>query len=178
MRLVSFYFIIIFSLIASNFCSNPIQKKLKELQKCKATLKYSKIIQAKMLLFPPVPKIFFKAGVDISNNNEVEVAIDKFDFTVYLNNPEEGKKLPLAYVTSPESYKIPPLTAQTIEIDLETLFEKSKGENVLEIASTVMKKGLTTGELELLIEGTIEFSTSLGNFNIPFSQITKSKIKF
>lgn len=165
-------------LISVNFCSNPIQKKVKELQKCKANLKYAKVTHARMLLFPPVPKIYFKAGVDITNNNDVEVLIDKFDFTVYLNHFEENKKIPLANVVSPNSHKISPRSTETIEIDLETIFEKSKESNVMEIAAIVLKKGLTSGELDILIEGTIEFSTSLGNFHIPFSQMTKSKIKF
>ncbi len=178
MKRIPVYTIIILSVFTLGYCNNPIQQKVKELQKCKATLKYTKITQARMLLFPPVPKIYFKAGVNVENTNDVEVVIDKFDFTVYLNNQEEKKKFPLASVVSPDSHKIPPHSTETIEIDLETVFEKSKENNIMEIAATILKKGMTSGELDILLEGTIEFSTSLGNFNIPFSQMTKSKIKF
>jgi hypothetical protein len=163
LSIVSFFFILLFF-----GCSNPIERKKEALKNCKVTLKEVSITKTKMLLKPPVPKVFFTIKVEVENTNDIPVTIERFSFDVFKEDKKE--KLSLAKVHSSEEILIPKKDKVDIELDLQTEFEKNKDANPLYVLKEFLMVLLIQKEVELLFEGNIEFDTIFGKMSLPIQE--------
>lgn len=169
------------------YCSNPIEKKKKELQNCIVTVAELEITNFRMFIVPPVPKIYFKTGIRIENTNDVPVTIDRFAFKIALlgvksesKDAKETEQEPsyIAEVINEKPYTIPPLTTEIIYVNMQTIFEENPDRRVIKFFSEILRGVVTGKELEFLLDGTIEFDTVLGAMNIPVKEKIKTKLKF
>ncbi|MBP7282765.1 MAG: hypothetical protein KBA66_14375 [Leptospiraceae bacterium] len=171
LKLASFICILLFI-----HCTNPIEKKRRELQNCKITVESLKVKNFRMFLIPPVPKIYFTANIQIENTNEVPVTIEKFSFKV--STVEGGNENTyLAEVENKSEYTIPALTTEIIQADMQTLFEENVNKKLMIFFADLMKAALGGGEMEFILEGTIEFNTVLGKMNIPLKEKVKTSLR-
>ena len=167
--------LISFILSALSGCYDSIKEKSKALQNCKAELKHVSIVSVKMISFPPIPKIIFKAGVEVNNRNPTPVTIERFEFDVTV--PVASGETRVAFVHSEKAETIPANTKQIMEVDMETKFESNPNRDLKELALTLLSQMATSKEIQYTLSGWIEVDTSLGKINIPFKHTTKSKVK-
>ncbi|MCE9501333.1 MAG: LEA type 2 family protein [Leptospira sp.] len=156
-------------------CIDTIKQKSKELQNCKAEIKYVRIVDSKMISFPPIPKIFFRAGVEVDNRNETPVTIERFEFDVSIKG--SSGDVQIAFVKSEKTETIPRSTKQIIEVDMETKFESNSNRDLKEIMISILTQFATQNEIQYTLSGWLEVDTYLGKINIPFRQTAKSKVK-
>jgi hypothetical protein len=168
----SFFFLIIF-IVA---CANPIDKKKKQLENCKVTLDSVKIQKYQLLIIPPVPKIYFKANLNVENLNEEEVTIQKFDFKM-LTNYKGKDNTTLATAKSTDEYLIQPYAIQKIELDLVTTLEDNSDKQVFGFVGDIIGSLLGNKEMEFLLQGNVHFETMFGKISIPFNQVFKTKVR-
>ncbi|MCP5498630.1 MAG: LEA type 2 family protein [Leptospiraceae bacterium] len=162
-------FILIFWIFIMSFCSNPIEKKMQELKKCEITLQDIRVVNYKILLIPPVPKIKFKADVEVYNTNEIPVTIERFQFQI-LKKSKKKDEIMLANVVSAEETLIPALERKLITLDLETALEENKKSDIVFFIKEFLKSWLVDREIELIFDGSVEFNTILGKMNIPIRE--------
>lgn len=171
LKLASFICVLLFT-----NCTNPIEKKRKELENCKITVESLQVKNFRMFLIPPVPKIYFTANIQIENTNEVPVTIEKFSFKV--STVEGGNENTyLAEVENKSEHTIPALTTEIIQADMQTLFEENVNKKLVIFFADLMKAALGGGEMEFILEGTIEFNTVLGKMNIPIKEKIKTSLR-
>jgi hypothetical protein len=168
------FFVIIFQ--CSN-CTNPIEKKKKELENCKVSIISADIVKFNFLFFPPVPKIHFKVNLEILNTNDVEVSIEKFSFKVYKKFPEKTNPLQIATIGSKEEIVIQALSKKELELDLITTFEESEDKDIFKSVLLLGKSALQNEDIEFELDGIIEYNTIAGKFNIPYSSKFKTKVR-
>lgn len=63
------------------YSCSALKDNYKALQKCKFQVLSLETLKAELISFPPVPKIVFLAKVEITNPNETEVTLHKFDLS-------------------------------------------------------------------------------------------------
>lgn len=157
-------------------CTNPIEKKRKELENCKITVDSLEIKNFRMFIVPPVPKLYFTANIQIENTNEVPVTIEKFSFKV--STVESGNENTyIAEVTSSNEHTIPALTSEIIQADMQTLFEENVNKKLVIVFADLIKLALGGGEIEFMLEGTVEFNTVLGKMNVPIREKVKTRLR-
>lgn len=171
LKLSLFIVVLVFST-----CTNPIEKKRKELENCKITVESLKIKNVRMFIVPPVPKLYFNANIQIENTNDVPVTIEKFSFKV--STIEGGNENTyLAEVTNTNQRVIPPLTTEIVEAEMQTLFEENVNKKLVIFFADLIKSALGGGEMEFIIEGTVEFDTILGKMNVPIKEKVKTSLR-
>jgi hypothetical protein len=171
-----FLFILTCSLLLLFSCSNPIEKKQKELSNCKVTVRDIEIKKILIVPIPPVPKIFFKVSLEVYNTNDVPVTIEKFHFKI-ATFQKEDKPIYIAEATNGEEYKFEPLEVKEIPLEMETIFEENLDSRILVFLLEMAKGALRGGEIELLFEGTVEFNTLFGKISVPVKEKMKTKVK-
>ncbi|MCB1191200.1 MAG: hypothetical protein KDK90_12220 [Leptospiraceae bacterium] len=160
--------IILLSLLSFSHC-NPFQKKIDALKKCEVNLKTLEVTKFRMMLLPPVPKMEFLANLEVINTNDIEVTIEKFDFNVS-EISSTNELLKLAYTKSEIKHKLKPHETKIIPVTLITVLEQNKENGFVKLLKELVKSMLNKGEMNLLLEGKIEFDTILGNFNVPIKE--------
>lgn len=175
MKLKLFLMILIAFIIFTN-CTNPIEKKRKELENCKIKVDSLEIKNFRMFIVPPVPKLYFKANIQIENTNDVPVTIEKFYFKV-LTVEGGNENSYLAEVTNASEHVIAPFSTDMIQADMQTLFEENVNKKLVIFFADLLKAALSGGELEFIIEGTVEFDTILGKMNIPLKEKVKTSLR-
>ena len=83
----------------------------------------------------------------------------------------------LAEVENKSEYTIPALTTEIIQADMQTLFEENVNKKLMIFFADLMKAALGGGEMEFILEGTIEFNTVLGKMNIPLKEKVKTSLR-
>lgn len=156
-------------------CVNPIEKKKQEFKNLKITLSKVVIKKYNIMLLPPVPKVYFDVLLNVENENQEEVTIEKIYFKIY-NSPEKDNIL-IANARTNEEYKIKPKEKKELLISMVTNFEENKEEKVLNFVGRLIKALLNNDELEFYLDGFVEYNTFLGKINIPVSQIFKTKVR-
>lgn len=156
------------TLISLYSCSS-LQENYKALQKCKFQVLSLETQKAEWLSFPPVPKIVFLAKIEIENPNGTEVTLYKFDLSFIVPDNFE-KEFLLAKIQSEEKIIIPALQKKTVDLQVETLFEKKMDRNLLQIVLGILQAGLAGKELEFKIQGNFEYDTILGSVRIPVNE--------
>ncbi|MEM7182515.1 MAG: LEA type 2 family protein [Spirochaetota bacterium] len=170
------YILLIFFVFSYQSCSNPIEKRLEALKKCKVHIVSLRVSNFKLLL-PPVPKVYFKAKVSIENTNEIPVTLEKFDFTILQKLGGLRKNISLANVLYKESVIIPPLQSKTIPLELVTKFEDNRKPALADFLKNLLKAYLTGEELTFVLDGNADFTTSLGTLTIPVTSEKKLKLR-
>lgn len=165
-----------FSLIFVASCSNPIEKKAQELKNCKVSVNEIEIKSIQLMLLPPVPKIYFIAHLDVLNTNEIPVTIEKFSFQISMLNKEK-QLISIAHAMNNSEYRIEPEEVRTISVDMETTFENNIDSRIIFFLMESARGILNGGEIELTLEGQVEFNTILGRINVPVNQSIKTKLK-
>ena len=129
-----------------------------------------------MFIVPPVPKLYFTANIQIENTNDVPVTIEKFSFKV--STVESGNENTyIAEVTSSNEHTIPALTSEIIQADMQTLFEENVNKKLVIVFADLIKLALGGGEIEFMLEGTVEFNTVLGKMNVPIKEKVKTRLR-
>lgn len=173
MKLKLSLFVFLFLFIS---CTNPVDKKRRELENCKITVDSLEIKNVRMFIVPPVPKLYFKANIQIENTNEVPVTIEKFSFKI--STVESGNENAyLAEVSNTSEKEIPALTTQIIQADMQTLFEENVNKKLVIFFADLIKAVLAGGEMEFILEGSVEFNTILGKMNIPIKEKVKTSLR-
>ena len=169
----SIFVILLFFLL---HCTNPIEKKRKELENCKITVDSLEIKNFRMFLIPPVPKLYFTANIQIENTNEVPVTIEKFAFKV--STVEGGNEATyIAEVEHKSEHTIAARSTEIIQADIQTLFEENVNKKLVIFFADLVKAALGGGEMEFILEGSIEFNTILGKMNIPIREKVKTRMR-
>ncbi len=164
------------SILLFSTCTNPIEKKRKELENCKITVDSLEIKNFRMFIVPPVPKLYFKANIQIENTNEVPVTIEKFSFKI--STVDGGNENAyLAEVENKSEHTIPALTTEIIQADMQTLFEENVNKKLVVFFADLIKAALSGGEMEFVLEGTVEFNTVLGKMNVPIKEKVKTRLR-
>ncbi|WP_425269768.1 LEA type 2 family protein [Leptospira yasudae] len=149
-------------------CS-ALKDNYKALQKCRFQVLSMETQRAELISFPPVPKIIFLAKVEIENPNETDVTLHKFDLSFSVPDQTE-KESELARILSNEKFVIPALQKKTVDLQVETLFEKKMDRDLLQIALGILRAGLSGKELDISIRGSFEYETMFGPVQIPVNE--------
>jgi hypothetical protein len=171
------YFILLFPLLIFISCSNPIEKKQKELQNCKITVVSTEIKKFNFLLLPPVPKIQFNITLQIENTNDVEVTIEKFNFKILTKISETTDPMQIAIVDNKDEIVLPPLSKKDITLELLTTLEENPDRDVLRLVLFLGKQAMQQEKIDFILDGTIEYSSFLGKINIPYSTSFKTRLR-
>ncbi len=158
-------------------CSNPIQKKQKELQNCKISVASTEIKKFNFLLFPPVPKIQFNITLLIENTNDVEVTIEKFTFKILTKISENTEPMQIAIIDNKEEIILPPLSKQELTLDLVTILEENPEKDVLRLVLYLGKQAMQQENVPFILDGSIEYSSFIGKMNIPFTTTFKTRLR-
>lgn len=86
-------------------CS-ALKDNYKALQKCSFRVLSLETLKAELISFPPVPKIVFLAKVEITNPNETEVILHKFDLSFFILDDAEKESV-FARVQSEDKITVP-----------------------------------------------------------------------
>ncbi|EMF92546.1 LEA type 2 family protein [Leptospira santarosai] len=151
------------------YSCSALKDNYKALQKCKFQVLSLETLKAELISFPPVPKIVFLAKVEITNPNETEVTLHKFDLSFFVLDDAEKESV-LARVQSEEKIAVPALQKKTVDLQVETLFEKKMDRNLLQIALGILQAGLSGKELNFSIRGNFEYETIFGSVQIPVNE--------
>ncbi|EMO58149.1 late embryogenesis abundant protein [Leptospira santarosai str. CBC1416] len=151
------------------YSCSALKDNYKALQKCKFQVLSLETLKAELISFPPVPKIVFLAKVEITNPNETEVTLHKFDLSFFVLDDAEKESV-LARVQSEEKIAVPALQKKTVDLQVETLFEKKMDRNLLQIALGILQAGLSGKELNFSIRGSFEYETIFGSVQIPVNE--------
>jgi hypothetical protein len=163
-------------LFSLSYCSNPIEKKKKELKNLKIKLSEVHIKKYNMILLPPLPKIHFEVMLDVENGNEDTITIEKFNFKI-LTNYEKKENMILGIAKSPEEYELLPKEKRVISVSVVTSLEDNPDKKVYEFVGEILKSLLLNKEMEFLLEGSVEYNTFLGKINIPISEVFKTRAR-
>lgn len=170
-------YIILFTILCfTALCTNPIEKKKKQLENCKITLDSVKIAKYRMLLIPPVPKIYFKAKVNVENANTETVTLQKFDFKVMTNRKSQNNST-IAEVQSTEEHELQAGEIKALELNLVTMLEETADEEIVGLVIKIFKSLIMNEELEFLLKGNVHFDTAVGKLSIPVEQVFKTKAR-
>ncbi len=169
--------LIILIIIQCFNCTNPIERKRKELENCKVSIISADIIKFNFLFFPPVPKIHFKVTLEIENTNDIEVSIEKFYFKVYKKFPEKLNPLQIAILESKEEIIIKSKSKKDLELDLITTFEESEDKDIFKSVLLLGRSAMQNEDIEFDLDGIIEYNTIAGKINIPYSSKFKTKVR-
>ena len=169
-----FPYILIFCLFFT--CTNPIEKKRKELENCKLTVNATEIIRFQFILFPPVPKIHFKLFLDIENTNDDEVTIQKFNFNVLKEFQDKKFPLQVARISSSDEIIIPAKSKRELVLELITILEENQDKDLMKFALSLGNAAFNHQEIEFTLDGMIEFKTLVGIINIPYKNNFKTKL--
>jgi hypothetical protein len=167
----------LFLIILFFSCSNPIQKKQKELQNCKISVVSTEIKKFNFLLLPPVPKIQFNITLLIENTNDVEVTIEKFTFKILTKISENADPMQIAIVDNKEEIILPPLSKKEVILDLITILEENPDKDVLRLVLFLGKQALQQEAVPFILDGSIEYNSFIGKMNIPFTTTFKTRLK-
>jgi len=167
---------LLLSILLFSTCTNPIEKKRKELENCKITVDSLEIKNVRMFIVPPVPKLYFKANIKIENTNDVPVTIEKFSFKIStIDGGNENAHL--AEVINANEHEIPAFATEIIQADMQTLFEENVNKKLVIFFADLIKAVLGGGEMEFVLEGTVEFNTILGKMNVPLKEKVKTSLR-
>lgn len=158
-------------------CSNPIDKKKKELQNCKLTVISTEILEFRMIAFPPIPKIQLRVNTEIENMNSTPVTIEKFSFSVKKQTKGGKEPIQIAKVNSEDEIELPPLSKKDLKLDLTTTFEENMEETSFMVLGELVRSVMKREEIEFILDGNIEYRTFLGIVNIPYSTNFKTKFR-
>ena len=156
---------LLLSILLFSACTNPIEKKRKELENCKITVDSLEIKNVRMFIVPPVPKLYFKANIKIENTNDVPV----------IDGGNENAHL--AEVINANEHEIPAFATEIIQADMQTLFEENVNKKLVIFFADLIKAVLGGGEMEFVLEGTVEFNTILGKMNVPLKEKVKTSLR-
>ena len=162
---------LLLSILLFSACTNPIEKKRKELENCKITVDSLEIKNVRMFIVPPVPKLYFKANIKIENTNDVPVTIE-------ISTIDGGNEnAHLAEVINANEHEIPAFATEIIQADMQTLFEENVNKKLVIFFADLIKAVLGGGEMEFVLEGTVEFNTILGKMNVPLKEKVKTSLR-
>lgn len=128
-----------------------------------------------MLLFPPVPKIYFASVVRVDNTNDIPVTMERFRFQI-AKIRKNHEPIPLADVASQKSLIISAHESKNMELEFVTKFEENTDSELLIFVKDLLKAWLTSQDLEILLKGDMEFTTIFGTMNIPISKTTNVRL--
>ncbi|EMM99421.1 late embryogenesis abundant protein [Leptospira noguchii str. 1993005606] len=171
LRLIFLYLI----LVCFYSCSS-LQENYKALQKCKFQVLSLETQKAEWISFPSVPKVVFLTKIEIENPNETEVTLHKFYLSFIVPDNFE-KEFLLAKIQSEEKIIIPALQKKTVDLQVETLFEKKMDRNLLQVVLGILQAGLVGKELEFKIQGNFEYDTIFGSVRIPVNEKIPLKMR-
>lgn len=169
-------YIILLIILSVSSCTNPIDRKKKQLENCKITLDSVKIAKYRMLLIPPVPKIYFKAKVNVENANPETVTLQKFDFKVLTNRKSQNNSV-IAEIQSTEEHELQAGEIKALEVNLVTMLEETADEEIVGLVIKIFKSLIMNEELEFLLKGNVHFDTAVGKLSIPVEQVFKTKAR-
>lgn len=169
-------YIILLIILSVSSCTNPIDRKKKQLENCKITLDSVKIAKYRMLLIPPVPKIYFKAKVNVENANPETVTLQKFDFKVMTNRKSQNNST-IAELQSTEEHELQAGEIKALELNLVTMLEETADEEIVGLVIKIFKSLIMNEELEFLLKGNVHFDTAVGKLSIPVEQVFKTKAR-
>jgi hypothetical protein len=156
-------------------CTNPIEKKKKEFENCKITIDSFEIKNLKLFIVPLAPKAYIKANIKVENTNDVPVDIEKFQFKTYLLEKDKEDVL-IANVVNEMMQTVPAKETKIIETEMQTLFEENTSMKNISTYMNLAKSYLNGGELDLLMDGNIEFNTFAGKISIPVKEKVKANL--
>ncbi|EMF79603.1 late embryogenesis abundant protein [Leptospira weilii serovar Topaz str. LT2116] len=158
------------------YSCSALKDNYKALQKCRFQVLSLETLKAELISFPPVPKIIFLAKVEVTNPNETEVVLHKFDLSFFILDDAEKESV-FARVQSEEKITVPALQKKTVDLQVETLFEKKMDRNLLQIALGILQAALSGKELNFSIRGSFEYETIFGSVQIPVNEKIPLKTK-
>lgn len=164
------------SIFLFSSCSNPIEKKKKQLQNLKIKLSKAVIKKYNIVLVPPVPKIYFDVFMEVENTNEEAVTLEKLNFKILTNYPDTENIL-IANAKTPDRYDLQAGEIKELKIEMITNLEENKEKKIYSFVGQMIKALLKNEEMEFFLDGYIEYETFLGKINLPFSQVFKTKAR-
>jgi hypothetical protein len=153
-------------------CSNPIEKKKKEFENCNIYFVKAEILKYNLVLLPPIPKIYFKVMLELENNNDTEVLVEKFHFDLY-SNFSNTENVILARIDHSNEIIVLPNSIQPIELDLVTSLEENPDSKIYKLVLTIIKSAFNQKQLDFKLIGTIYYKSIIGNIELPFSKIIR-----
>jgi hypothetical protein len=174
----NFFFIILIFIFTHN-CQTPFEKKKKEFENCKITIESLEINNLRLFIIPLAPKAYIKANLRVENTNDVPVDIEKFYFKTFLlskKNKTEQEQTLIADVTNQTIQTIPANSVKIIPTEMQTLFEENSGIKNISTYLYLAKTYLNGEDIDLLMDGNIEFSTIVGKLNIPVKEKVKANL--
>ena len=178
MFLKNFLFITLFFVFFYN-CQSPLEKKKKEFENCKITIESLEINNLRLFIIPLAPKAYIKANLKVENTNDVPVDIEKFYFKTFLltnKNKNEQEQTLIADVTNQTLQTIPANSVKIIPTEMQTLFEENSGMKNISTYLYLAKTYLNGEDIDLLMDGSIEFSTMIGKLTIPVKEKLKANL--
>lgn len=157
-------------------CTNPIDKKKKELKNLKITVSKVLITKYNMVLIPPLPKIYFNVILNVENENEDAVTIEKFNFKI-LTNYQNKENFILGTAKNPVEHEFAAKEKRELELAVVTTLEDNADEKVYKFVAEILKSLVLNKEMEFLLEGTVEYNTFLGKINVPVSHVFKTRAR-
>jgi hypothetical protein len=156
-------------------CTNPIEKKKKEFENCKITVDSIEIKNMRLFIVPLAPKAYIKANLRVENTNDVPVDIEKFQFKTFLLEKDKENTL-IAQVQNDQVQKVEAKSVKIIPTEMQTLFEENSSVKNISTYLNIAKSYLNGQDLDLLMDGTIEFNTFVGKVNIPVKEKIKANL--
>lgn len=156
-------------------CANPIEKKKKEFENCKITIDSLEIKNLRLFVVPLAPKAYIKANLRVENTNDVPVDIEKFQFKTFLLEKDKEDTL-IAQVMNDQVQKVEAKSVKIIPTEMQTLFEENSSMKNISTYLNIAKSYLNGQDLDLLMDGTVEFSTIIGKINVPIKEKIKANL--
>ncbi len=156
-------------------CANPIEKKKKEFENCKITIDSLEIKNLRLFMVPLAPKAYIKANLRVENTNDVPVDIEKFQFKTFLLENDKESTL-IAQVMNDQVQKVEAKSVKIIPTEMQTLFEENSSMKNISTYLNIAKSYLNGQDLDLLMDGTVEFNTIVGKINIPIKEKIKANL--
>ena len=156
-------------------CANPIEKKKKEFENCKITIDSFEIKNLRLFVVPLAPKAYIKANLRVENTNDVPVDIEKFQFKTFLLEKDKEDTL-IAQVVNDQVQKVEAKSVKIIPTEMQTLFEENSSMKNISTYLNIAKSYLNGQDLDLLMDGTVEFNTIVGKIKIPIKEKVKANL--
>lgn len=171
---LKFIFIFLFFIIS---CENPIERKKRELENCKLSVIETDILKFQLISFPPIPKVHLLIKTEVENTNDDSVTIQKFFFKVLKPTGKNNDLIQVARVSSTEELEIPPLSKKELNLEVFTTLEENLDNSTYILIMELARSAMKNEEINLVLDGNIEYRTFLGVINVPYQSNFKTKLK-
>lgn len=168
----------IFAILLISFSSSCFwnaKKNLDNLKKCKFELIDLIIRTEPNLGFSLIPKVSITPVVSITNPNDEDVEIYKFNLDIFLVTGNEKQKI--GTVTNSEMLVIQKLSSSEINLQLDLDQKNGIDAKFISLILQLIQSASRGTESVILIQGEMLLNSSFGSISLPISETQKLKLQ-